>query len=139
MNPPSEKTSKSSSRTARWLLLVATLLVTACYLVPRARSSWIPHDEGLLAHTAERVLEGEVPHRDFDDMYSGGLTYLHAGAMKTLGRKLSSMRWVLLVASLVGVACWYGIALHFAPPWAAMLASLLCLAWSTPNYFVVVS
>ena len=59
-------------------------------------------------------------------MYSGGLTYLHAGAMKTLGRKLSSMRWVLLVASLVGVACWYGIASHFAPPWAAMLASLLC-------------
>jgi len=135
MNQPSEKTSKSSSQTARWLLLVATLLVTACYLVPRARSSWIPHDEGLLAHTAERVLEGEVPHRDFDDMYSGGLTYLHAGAMKTLGRKLSSMRWVLLLASLVGVACWYGIALHFAPPWAAMFASLLCLAWSTPNYF----
>jgi hypothetical protein len=148
MNQPPAETSKSSFRTAdagqedatasprlRQLLLAVTLLVTACYLVPRARSGWIPHDEGLLAHTAERVLEGEVPHRDFDDMYSGGLTYLHAGAMKILGRRLSSMRWMLLVASLVGVACWYGIASHFAPPWAAMLSSLLCLAWSTPNYF----
>jgi len=60
MNPPSEKTSKSSSRTARWLLLVATLLVTTCYLVPRARSGWIPHDEGLLAHTVGRVLLATV-------------------------------------------------------------------------------
>ena len=135
MNQSAGEISKSSPQAARWLLLVATLLLTACYLVPRARSGWIPHDEGLLAHTAERVLEGEVPHRDFDDMYSGGLTYLHAGAMKTLGRNLSSMRWLLILASLVGVACWYGIASHFAPSWVAIPASLLCLAWSTPNYF----
>ncbi|MEE2990190.1 MAG: glycosyltransferase family 39 protein [Planctomycetota bacterium] len=135
MNQPPEETSGSGDRAAGRLLLAATLLVTTCYLLPQIQSGWIPHDEGLLAQTAERVLGGEVPHRDFDDMYSGGLTYLHAAAMKVLGTRLSSMRWVLLLASLVGVACWYGIALCFAPPWAAMLSSLLCLAWSTPNYF----
>jgi len=123
------------SRPVQVVLLAMTLLVTLCYLTPQVRSGWIPHDEGLLGQTAERVLEGEVPHRDFDDMYSGGLTYLHAAAMKILGTRLSSMRWVLLAASLLAVACWYGIATHFAPPWVAMLVSLLCLSWSTPNYF----
>lgn len=117
------------------LPLTLLLVIGALYLGPRFRSGWIPHDEGMLAHTAERVLAGEVPHRDFDEMYSGGLTYLHAGAMKLLGVRLSSMRWLLLLVSLVCLSCWYLTAAHFLSRWGAMLVSLICFAWSLPNYF----
>jgi len=120
---------------ARWLPLVIALGLTLVYLWPHFCEGWIPHDEGMLGQTAQRVLQGEMPHRDFDDMYTGGLTYMHAAAMQLLGIRLSSMRWLLLGASLLCVACWYLIACRFVPPWSAMLASLVCLAWSLPNYF----
>jgi len=52
-----------------WLpivIAVSTLLLTA-----HLRRGWIPHDEGGLGESAEWVLEGGLPHRDFDELYTG--------------------------------------------------------------------
>ncbi len=49
------------------LLCVGTAV--AVYLGVRADHRWIAHDEGLLAHSAERGLDGRLPHRDFDGRY----------------------------------------------------------------------
>src|SRR5688500_18536046 len=56
---------------------------------------WFPHDDGALAESARRVLAGELPHRDFAEIYTGTLSYLHALAFLAFGEELTSMRLVL--------------------------------------------
>lgn len=123
------------AQTRHAIYLVLVLLTSALYLREFVFRGWIPHDEGLLGQTAERVLDGQLPHRDFDDAYTGGLTYLHAGAMRILGHKLTSLRLVLYAFALAFVAAIYLIAAHAVRPWLASLVALSCLVWTVPNYF----
>src|SRR5262245_53315826 len=108
---------------------------SALYLWQFVDGGWIPHDDGTLAHSAERVLRGELPHRDFDELYTGGLTYLHAVAFRAFGERLLAMRLLLLAATLAWVPAVYAIARRFVPPLVGGLVALTALVWSTPNYF----
>ncbi|HNW34177.1 MAG TPA: hypothetical protein PKM25_04545, partial [Candidatus Ozemobacteraceae bacterium] len=63
---------------------------------------WQP-DSGMLGQVAERILAGEWPHIDFDDPYTGLGGFLHAGSFKFLGVKMSSIRYVHLFFSLLGL------------------------------------
>jgi hypothetical protein len=89
----------------------------------------------MLAQSAERVLYGELPHRDYDESYTGGLSYVHAQAFRVLGIQLLSLRIVLFVAFLAFVPGLFLIALRFSSPMGAGLLTLLAVAWSVPNYF----
>jgi hypothetical protein len=117
------------------LVFLATWLLTVAWLLPFVFRGWIPHDEGTLAQAAERVLQGELSHVDFDDPYAGGLAWLYAGAFLILGSRLASIRMVLLLFSVVFLACLYRVARRAAPPFLAAGATLLAFAWSLPNYF----
>jgi hypothetical protein len=99
---------------------------------------WVPHDEGTIAQSAERVLTGEVPHRDFDEIYTGGLTYLHALAFKVFGLNLISLRIVLLIFFIGFVPALYAIAVRFTSRSVATMVTLLAVVWSVPNYFASV-
>jgi hypothetical protein len=83
---------------------------------------------------AERVLGGEVPHRDFDEPYTGLLTYVHALAFRIGGVHLPVLRIPLYLATLLWLAAFFRIALRFVGPAAASAITLLGLAWSVPNY-----
>ncbi len=95
---------------------------------------WVSHDEGLIGQTAERVLAGELPHRDFDDVYTGGLAYVNAGAMRAFGVNVRSPRIVLVAAFLLCVPALFYAATRFGSPVAAALTTLAAVAWSVPNY-----
>src|SRR5262245_53117178 len=82
------------------VLITAIVLATALYGAGHLRRGWVPHDEGMLGQAAERVLGGELPHRDFDDLYTGGLSYLNAAAFRLFGVSLVSPRIVLLLVYL---------------------------------------
>src|SRR2546427_5614709 len=56
------------------LLFILVFLVCAIYMATDLKRSWAPEDEGTLGQSAERVLQGELPQRDFDDVYTGGLS-----------------------------------------------------------------
>jgi len=96
---------------------------------------WIAHDEGLLAHSADRVLAGETPHIDFQDPYTGGLSYWHAQVFNVLGTSLTSLRTILVAVAILAVIAWFMIAARFLPPASAGVVTLVCLVWSFPNYF----
>ena len=81
------------------------------------------------------MLEGELPHKDFDEIYTGGLSYLHALAFKLLGLRLISLRIVLLGFSVLFVAALYLLAVRLVRPGVAACVVLLGLCWSVPNYF----
>lgn len=95
---------------------------------------WIPHDEGALSESARRILAGQLPHRDFAEIYSGGLGYLHALAFLLFGEKLASMRIVLFTFFAVWIPVLYRIARRFASPSVAGACVIACIAWSVPNY-----
>ena len=94
----------------------------------------MPHDEGTLAQTAWRILLGEVPHRDFDAVYTGLLGYLHAGAMAVGGESLLTMRVVLLLAALLWVPAVWTVAWRLAGPRAASAATLLAVVLGPAVY-----
>jgi hypothetical protein len=116
------------------LFTVAAGAIAAALLVPTLMSGWFPHDEGAFAQAAERVLAGQVPHRDFDEIYTGLLTYIHALSFKIFGVSLASMRWPLLAGTVVWAMAVQRIAMRFVPDWGAVAVSALCVLWSVPNW-----
>jgi len=115
-----------------WLLLA--LLAGGAYLGLYLDRMWYPHDEGMLGQSAERVLGGEVPHRDFDDPYTGLLTYVHAAAFAIGGIRLSVLRIPLFIVMLFWLVAVFRIALRSTGPPGAAAVTLVALAWSVPNY-----
>jgi hypothetical protein len=122
-----------SRRPAR-LWLLATLVAGGVYLGLYLNRGWYPHDEGALGQAAERVLAGEVPHRDFDEPYTGLLTYLHAAAFAVGGIRLPVLRIPLFLVTLAWLAALFRIAARSTGPPGAALVALVALAWSVPNY-----
>ena len=114
--------------------LLTVWAIAAALFVSRIDRGWVPHDEGTIAHTAERVLAGELPHRDFEDPYTGGLAYVNAGAMRMFGVNLRSPRVLLVAAFLLCIPAFYYSATRFASPVAAGATTLLAAFWSLPNY-----
>lgn len=114
---------------------IFVVFISALYLSFFAYSGWIPHDQGTLAQSAERVLNGELPHRDFDDVYTGGLSFFHAAGFWLLGTNMTTIR-TLLFPSAIGFA-WtlHHIASRTMSAKLAPLVALTCLVWSLPNYF----
>jgi hypothetical protein len=112
----------------------AAWAISVLYLTRSLNSGWFPHDDGSLAQSAERVLDGQLPHRDFDDIYTGGLDYAHALAFEVLGHELTSLRLVLFAFFVAWVPALYAIARRFAAPVPSAALVLLCVVWSVPNY-----
>jgi Dolichyl-phosphate-mannose-protein mannosyltransferase len=123
-----------SVRFGTLLVFFAVWIACDAYAALNLRRGWIPHDEGTYATCAERVLKGQLPHRDFHDMYGGGLTMLHAAAFRALGVDLFPIREVLFVFFLASVPATFWIARRFANPIAAGAVTLLACAWGVPNY-----
>jgi len=104
------------------------------YLAAHLRNGWFPWDEGSIALTAERVLLGELPHKDFPDLYTGGLTFLNAAAFRMLGVELLSPRIALLVAFVAWLVVLYHLSARFLPQWLSAMVVALGVVWSVPNY-----
>jgi len=119
----------------RWF---AILLVVWCacgiYEGTHLKRGWVPWDAGAYAQSAERVLDGQLPHRDFTEVYTGGLTYLNAAAMRAFGVNLAAERIMLFVFFLAWVPAVYWIASRFCRDWIAGALTFLAVAWSVPNY-----
>jgi hypothetical protein len=111
------------------------LALCAAWLIPMAYRGWIPHDQGILAQSAQRVLQGELPHRDFDELYTGAESYLNALAFWMWGEQLSSIRTMFLGIALAFVWVLHRVARRLLPPGVAEVTVLTSLAWGLTNYF----
>ena len=117
-----------------WPVLLAVWVLSAAYTAFYVRRGWIPHDEGTLGQTALRVLAGELPHRDFADVYTGGLSFLHAAVFRVAGPGLVALRLTLYGVFLAWVPALWFIAARFTRPAVAGLLVAVAVAWSLPNY-----
>ena len=113
------------------LILLGAAVVYAALLLDRG---WIPHDDGTLGETALRVLEGQLPHRDFPDVYTGGLAYWNALSFVLFGVNLLALRMLLFLSFLGFLGASYAIARRFAAARTSAAVVLCMTVWGMPNY-----
>src|SRR5688500_6470366 len=86
---------------------VAQALVLCVLLVVVARPSFhapgSAFDEGFALAYPVRVLEGDVPHRDFSSFYGPGNPWLIAGAFAVAGRSQDAARVLGVLYRLLGM------------------------------------
>jgi hypothetical protein len=121
-------------RLLRWIVLGAVLLIAGVYVGLHIGSGWVPADDGTLAQSALRVSQGQLPHRDFAEIYTGGLSMIHALAFRAFGVNLMSLRICVFLFFLAWIPAIYYIALRFTSALGAGLITLLAVSWSFPNY-----
>jgi hypothetical protein len=133
---------KIGTGTAHWqskklvsrLLVLLVFALSALYMARELKRGLVPWDEGVLAESAERVLHGELPHRDYHELYTGGLSELNAVAFRAFGTNLVSMRYMLFLFLLAWVPASYYVASRFVSAPVAGAVTLLAVAWGPPNY-----
>jgi hypothetical protein len=116
------------------LVLGAVLMIAATYVGVHIGSGWVPADDGILGQSALRVMRGQLPHRDFTEIYTGGLDVIHALAFRIFGVSLMSLRLCAFLFFLAWIPAVYYIASRFTSAVAAGLIALVAVAWSYPNY-----
>jgi hypothetical protein len=116
------------------LVLVAVLVIAALYVGAHIGSGWVPADDGTLSQSALRVLQGQLPHRDFGEIYTGGLSLIHALAFRAFGVNLMSLRICVFLFFLAWLPAVYYVAQRFTSAIPAGAIALLAVAWSYPNY-----
>lgn len=114
--------------------LAIVLLLAGVYTWVHIGRGWVPADDGTLSQSALRVLQGQLPHRDFAEIYTGGLGLIHALAFRAFGVNLMSLRICVFLFFLAWIPAVYYIALRFSSVLGASAITLLAVAWSYPNY-----
>jgi len=109
-------------------------ILCAAYQGALLKRGWVPHDDGAFALSAQRVLHGEMPHRDFDELYTGGLTYMNAAAFRLWGVNLASLRWMLFLFVLAWIPAVFYIATRLVGTFAAGGITFLAVVASVPVY-----
>ena len=135
--PLSARSLENGSRWQSRLFLFAfavALVLSAAYMLAWAKDGWLAQDDGTLAQGAIRVLQGQLPHRDFVENYTGGLNYANALGYKAFGINLVTLRVVMFLFFLAWLPTLYYVASRFVSPPAAAAVTLLAVAWSVPNY-----
>lgn len=117
-----------------WLTLAIVWAASVAYMAAHLHKGLIPSDAGMLAEMAARVLRGQLPYRGFIEVYTGGLTYLNAFALRLFGMNFFSMRIPLFLFFLGWVPSVYFLARRFAGPFLAGAVTVLAVVWSVPNY-----
>jgi hypothetical protein len=83
------------------------IALSLAYLVPFVPRGWIPHDEGMLGQSAERLLRGDMPHVDYQETYTGGLTWLYAAVFRFGRIDLLTLRWTLFAGAALAQVVTY--------------------------------
>jgi Dolichyl-phosphate-mannose-protein mannosyltransferase len=125
---------KTESWFMRAAVLVAVVVIAGVYTSFHIGRGWVAADEGTLSQSALRVMQGQLPHSDFGEVYTGGLSFIHALAFRAFGVNLMSLRICVFLFFLAWLPAVYYIALRFTSAIGAGVVTLLAVAWSYPNY-----
>jgi hypothetical protein len=81
--------------------LIMVVLVSSLLMVLYHNHFWAPADEGIYAHVAERILMGQVLHRDVQDLHAGYVDFVNAAALSIFGVRMVSMRYPLALLTVI--------------------------------------
>ena len=92
---------------AGWACLVFVL--AAAYLVPVAPRGLNPYDEGIRLYGAQRVLEGQIPYRDFFAYYAPAQFYWPALLLEMFGERVLAVRLGTILFVALGAAALFAM------------------------------
>src|SRR6478736_7679204 len=104
------------SRLSDFICPAILLLIAIAIAYPRWRAGIDWRDEGLLAYGAERVVHGEIPHRDFVSLQPPLSFYTSALAFKFGGTSLATLRGFGLTIFLLLPVLIYSLGRNFLGP-----------------------
>ena len=114
-------------------LLITVIAGLLCYGIFVRRSVWLSV-VGYSVSSAERVLQGEVPYRDFLYNYTPGTLWLNAVLMKLFGSTLMTVNSGLFVFKLATLVTLFYLAKRLTNQWVALVPVALTLAWLGHQY-----
>ncbi len=118
-------------------LAITLLAGIVCYGIFINRGLWLSVIGYSLA-PAERVLNGEVPYRDFLYNYTPGLLWLNALLMKLFGATVMTARAGLFAFKLGTLVAVFYIGQRLTSPLVALIPVALTLFWLGHNYIYAI-
>jgi len=127
---PSHNVSYPSTGQRRWWgIYTALYLVGVLWLLLGIFRPYYVYDGGIPVVGAVRILDGELPYRDFYANYSAGQFYLTAAVFGLTGPSLLAQRVLsVIVRSLIALIA-FALMRRLAPRSVAIVAWGLILAW----------
>jgi hypothetical protein len=132
---PTPNRTEGLSRAGRWATAGVVVAVAVAFLLPlryllRAPAPTL--EEGILLVFPDRVLSGDVPHRDFLHLYGPGSLWVLAGFFKAFGTRIEVER-VVALAQLVGLAAAVALLVRLWGRWVALAGGLLTVLFTLPS------
>jgi hypothetical protein len=123
-----------SGRQQTSLSLLLLILGSSAYYLSYYRFAPIFSDEGWTMETVQRVMDGQIIHRDFSCIYPFGRFYLFARLFETFGTSLLVLRLFFLIIRVVIVGLTFTIAGRFMPLPHSLMPSFIILLVPGPWY-----
>jgi hypothetical protein len=125
---PSSIAPRRLSRRLEEFVSLACLALVLLADLAQLRLGLDPEDEGYFAQQAARVLQGQLPFRDFDSLYTPALLYLHAIVVAVFGGSpLIDLRLVGWIARVLFAVALYVICRPMIRPSIAVLPAAYTL------------
>jgi hypothetical protein len=129
---------KSSGTSARERFLPSLIFISClAYLYIFRHYSSLEPDEGIVLQGAERVLNGQIPYRDFFSFYTPGSFYLVAGLFRIFGDSFAVARISLAVVGAICSVLTYVLARRVCSWSIALFAAVLTTTAGTAFRFLV--
>ena len=88
----------------RNLIVILLFFITTIYYLPVINLPLAPYDEAVILVGADKVLNGQIPHRDFSSEYPPGSFYTLAALFKIFGTSVITERvFDLIIKSLLSL------------------------------------
>jgi len=120
----------------RWTAIL--LFACSClYLLAFLKVVNMEPDEGIVLAGAQRILDGQLPYRDFFSFYTPGSFYLTALLFKVFGSSIVVARGALVVFGASFAALTYVLARRACSQAIALLVGILVAMTAVPYRFLV--
>jgi hypothetical protein len=122
------------------IAIVLFFFCMLCVLCAQIKTPFLYYDEGFAVFNATRIMDGDVPYKDFWTIYPPGQFYVLAAIFKTFGTNLFVARIYDTIVRFVIVICTYLIAKKIISHSLALLActvTTLLLAFADSYAYAV--
>lgn len=122
------------------VFLIILSIITAIYYIPVINLPLAHYDESFILAGADRILKGQIPHKDFSSEYPAGQFYTLAALFKVFGTSVMTERiYDIIIRSFLALTVFLIIRL-FSSSLYALAGWAMSLIWvlhsSSPAYSV---
>jgi len=111
------------------IFFLLVLVLSLLYLFTSIRIGYNIYDEGIVVYGANRVLDGDIPYRDFWTMYAPGQFYMVAFLYKLFGINLFVVRVYSAIINFFIAVLTYLIVKKFTDYKIALLSLIFTTLW----------